>query len=466
MNFVTKIIQSPIRNVLTMSDTKNIDYLIFDMPYKEAYTAKIEFDTQINEKQKGHEQRYPKWTYPKRTFTLKFDKDFSDRQKLEDFYINVMMMGGKFLWTWEESKGGNGKQYLCSFESDSFKQNIKDFGFTDCELSFICIDNNPIEAVDDFYFYHKAECETSIDFYRIMDKVFTASNTSKVYWDSPKKKWTLRLEKDPETRKQIEKFFIAKRGRFRSFNWTWLKSRGGDGNTYHVRFDTDSLQLDVDALGYATFDIQLVEVFPNSNPLLEVEKDEIIPRKLLELDIAGGGVYILDNETLNTLAYGGKEFIGAPLSHDEIKKDDNSSVSKLNISLSNVGLGISSIIGTRGDVITNAPAVLTLVFLDVNTNELIPNIQQILYAGKCNNLALDYESASIDIETPLGGYEKQCPAMKYRATCQVRRFKDCRCGYKGSATTCDRTFTRCKELGNQENFRGFPTMYQELVIKV
>ena len=148
------------------------------------------------------------------------------------------------------------------------------------------------------------------------------------------------------------------------------------------------------------------------------------------------------------------------------QKDDNSSVSKLNIALSNVALAISGIVGARGDVITNAPAILTLVFLDVNTNTLIPNSSQILYAGKCNNLTLDYENASMDIETPLGGYEKQCPVMKYRASCQVRRFKDCRCGYTGKETSCDRTFNRCKELGNQANFRGFPTMYEELVVKV
>ena len=89
-----------------------------------------------------------------------------------------------------------------------------------------------------------------------------------------------------------------------------------------------------------------------------------------------------------------------------------------------------------------------------------------IYAGRCNNLKLDYEDASMDIETTLGGYEIMAPAMKYRTTCQVRRFKDCRCGYTGEETSCDRTFERCKELGNQANFRGFPQMYNELVIKV
>ena len=440
--------------------------LTFNFEYQEAYTSSITFDTQINEKQKGKEQRYPKWTYPKRVFTLKFDKNFENRQELENFFIKVMQSGGKFYWVWEKDKGGNGKRYTCFFENESFKQNIKNLGYTECEVSIVCIDNSAVEAVGNFDFYHDAECEHSLEYYRVMDSVFTAANNIKVWWDSPKKSWTLKMDKDPEACKKLEDFFIAKRGRFRSFDWTWEKSKGGDGKTYHVRFDSDTLQMDMDKFGYATLQIQLKEVFPTANPLLEVEKDEIIPRKLLKLDLQGGAIRIIDNETLEILEYNGENYIGAPLSHGEITHDNNSSVSKLNITLSNVALAISSIIGNRGDVITNAEAIFTLVFINVNTNAIITNLSQILYAGKCNNLTLNYEDATVDIETPLGGYEKQCPVMKYRATCQVRRFKDCRCGYIGAETSCDRTYTRCKELGNESNFRGFPTMYKELVIKV
>ena len=91
------------------------------------------------------------------------------------------------------------------------------------------------------------------------------------------------------------------------------------------------------------------------------------------------------------MQYGNKEFLGAPLSHSDITRDDNSSVSKLNISLSNVALAISGIVGNRGDVITNANAVLALVFLDVNTNTLIPNLQQIL----TSNLVLVFVFADV-----------------------------------------------------------------------
>lgn len=442
-------------------------YPIFNINYQRAYTSQIEFNTQINEKIKGREQRYPVWTYPKRTFTLKFDKNFAGRQELENFFIEVMGQAGKFYWTWDSARGGNDEQYLCTFDSDSFKQNIKDLGYTECELKLVAIDDKVYEQISNLDFYHKAECENSIEFYTIVDKIFTFQNNRKAWWDTPKKSWILTFEKTPEIRKKIEQFFIQKHGKFKAFEWTWEKSRGGDGKTYMVRFDDDILQTNIEDLGYGKIQVKLREVFYNPNPLSEVEKDEIIPRKLLKIELEGGNILILDNETLDTLTYNGDTYIGAPLSHGEITKDDNSAVNKLSIELSNVALSISGIIGNRGNVINNAPALLTLVFLNINSKAIINGYTQILYAGKCNNLELNYETAKMDIETALGGYEIQAPVMKYRTSCQVRRFKDCRCRYSGTKfTNCDRTWASCKERENTANFRGFPSIPLETVIKV
>ena len=150
-----------------------MDYPIFNIPYQEAYTTSIEFNTQINEKMKGHEQRYPVWTYPKRTFVLKFDKNFNGRKQLEDFFISVMGQAGKFQFVWEKEKGGDGKTYICNFDTDNLKQDIFDFGFSETELKFSCIDDSVVEQVEELDFYHKAECESSINFYTIVDKIFT-----------------------------------------------------------------------------------------------------------------------------------------------------------------------------------------------------------------------------------------------------------------------------------------------------
>lgn len=440
-------------------------YPLFDFNYQDCYSAEIEFKTQINEKNTGKEQRYPVWTYPKRTFSLKFDKTFSERQRLENFYTSVCGGVEKFRFVWSREKGGNDKEYICSFDENSFKQNLDEYGFSEFELKFVTIDNSNVVQNPVFDFWHSAKCDYTLNYKMFSDSSFTAKSSKTTYWNSPKRKWTLFFDKSPETRKSLEDFFIAKRGKFRSFQWLWNSNKGGDGNTYTVRFDTDVLNLDIFDLGYSSFSVDLIEVFPSQNPVSEVEKDEIIPRKLLKIELDEGSVYVLDNETLESLTFNGETFLGAPLSHGNIINDDNSAVNKLDIELSNINLAISGIIANRGDVITNAFAVLTLVFLNLNTNEIIPDTQKILYSGKCNNLCLDFEKATLDIESELGGYDKIAPVIKYRPTCQVRRFKDCRCGYSGNETSCDRTFARCLELGNTLNFRGFPSCVLETVIK-
>lgn len=439
----------------------------FNITYQDVYTSEIEFKTEVIERQQGEEQRYPVWTYPKRTFTLKFDKSPDGRQAIEDFFIDVMTnYGGQFLYTWDVAKGGNGQTYKCWFDIDTLEMSMKDLGFCETSLKFITIDDTPMTPVSSLDFYHKAEANYSVSFNVIKDKLLNASYKLRQLWQKPRRSWTLTFQKDPETRKKIEQFFIAKRGKFRYFQWVWKEEYGGDGKTYNVRFDEDKLYMDVDYYGYSEFQIKLKEVIPNPSPIVEYEKDELIPRKLLNIELTGGGIHVLDNETLQILSFEGVDYIGAPLEHGEITKDDNSSVAKLEITVSNVGLGISGIIGNRGNVIGNAPATLTMVLLNVNNNAILQGTKQVLWYGLCNNLQITNESAKMDIETPLGGYTYNTPCMKYKATCNVRKFKDCRCGYTGDETTCDRTYTRCKELGNNKRFQGFISLPAETVIKV
>lgn len=439
----------------------------FNITYQDVYTSEIEFKTEVIERQQGEEQRYPVWTYPKRTFTLKFDKSPDGRQAIEDFFIDVMTnYGGQFLYTWDVAKGGNGQTYKCWFDIDTLEMSMKDLGFCETSLKFITIDDTPMTPVSSLDFYHKAEANYSVSFNVIKDKLLNASYKLRQLWQKPRRSWTLTFQKDPETRKKIEQFFIAKRGKFRYFQWVWKEEYGGDGKTYNVRFDEDKLYMDMDYYGYSEFQIKLKEVIPNPSPIVEYEKDELIPRKLLNIELSGGGIHVLDNETLQILSFEGVDYIGAPLEHGEITKDDNSSVAKLEITVSNVGLGISGIIGNRGNVIGNAPATLTMVLLNVNNNAILQGTKQVLWYGLCNNLQITNESAKMDIETPLGGYTYNTPCMKYKATCNVRKFKDCRCGYTGDETTCDRTYTRCKELGNNKRFQGFISLPAETVIKV
>ena len=44
-------------------------------------------------------------------------------------------------------------------------------------------------------------------------------------------------------------------------------------------------------------------------------------KDILKIELKGGSIYILDNETLETLRYNGEDYIGAPLSFGEITKE-------------------------------------------------------------------------------------------------------------------------------------------------
>lgn len=49
--------------------------------------------------------------------------------------------------------------------------------------------------------------------------------------------------------------------------------------------------------------------------------------------------------------------------------------------------------------------------------------------------------------------------------CRYKVFKGSHCGYAGEETECNRTYTRCNELGNGPRFGGFPGVGQQGVWK-
>jgi len=439
----------------------------FTITYKEAYTSEIEFDTQVNDKQQGREQRYPKFIYPKRTFTLKFDKDPTLRASVEAFFISIKGGALPFTWTWKKEESGNATDvtYTCYLDNDTLKENLHHMGFTETELKFITIDTNAITPVTDFDFYYDTQYKFSLDFNTLMDKVLTAQNNRRALWTSPKKSWELTFEKDPIVGRQIEDFFISKRGKFKAFQWTWETSKGGDGVTYWVRFDTDKLTAD-SFLGWAKRSIPIKEVWqPALLPDEILERDEIIPRKLLEINVPTGAVRILDNETMASLTFDGQIYLGAPLDVQVPAREDNTEVARMKASISNVGQAISGIIGTHGDNITGCDCKLTQVFLNTETFALIPNTEQILFIGQANNLVLNDTTASLDVVCHLGGFDKSMPFMSYGVNCNLRKFKDSRCNYSGSQLSCDRTLQTCKRYGNLEQYSGYPNLPSEQVIK-
>lgn len=113
---------------------------------------------------------------------------------------------------------------------------------------------------DTFSFNYKQAHVSGVQFNTIVDETFTGGEQRRDSWSNPRYSWTLDFEKSQVDRQALVDFFVAQKGRKNAFLWTWDASKGGNGNQYLVRFDTDQLNLNILEMGYSTFSINLVQV--------------------------------------------------------------------------------------------------------------------------------------------------------------------------------------------------------------
>ena len=198
-----------------------------------------------------------------------------------------------------------------------------------------------------------------------------------------------------------------------------------------------------------------------------IVSQEFISRKLLTIEFRDADIpplRVLENENFDEISINGESYLGAPLKISEISRSDDNDLQRVQVEISNLAGSISSLIGLHGDVLTGCACMIEEVFLD-NDFKVISSRAFPLFIGRANNLTLSRELLKFSIDTYLGGYSNRSPNMTYGVNCQWRKFKDIRCAYKGSETSCDKTLTRCSELGNLANFGGFPSIPSQQVIK-
>lgn len=99
-----------------------------------------------------------------------------------------------------------------------------------------------------------------IHYSTVKDLLLTSHNNREASYDAPLRRWVLTFQKPAADFLALEEFFNACKGRFRSFNWTYPLSHGGDGQTYRVRFDSDTLEASRSYEGYGRTQLALMEV--------------------------------------------------------------------------------------------------------------------------------------------------------------------------------------------------------------
>jgi len=116
--------------------------------------------------------------------------------------------------------------------------------------------------MDTFSFYYKRAHKASIKFNTSIQDQYSAHEKRIAQWTGSQSSWVLDFDKTPEAFTAVGAFFNAQKGKYKAFYWTWDATKGGDGNTYIVRFDTDQLDFNVDNSGFKTFSIPIVQTIP------------------------------------------------------------------------------------------------------------------------------------------------------------------------------------------------------------
>jgi len=115
-------------------------------------------------------------------------------------------------------------------------------------------------ANETFNFDYNRAYTASVEFNTIVDEKFTGKEQRRDVWTNPRRTWMLEMDKNKVDREGLVAFFSARKGRKEAFDWKWTSDKGGDDKTYRVRFGADKLELNILELGYANFQIELVEV--------------------------------------------------------------------------------------------------------------------------------------------------------------------------------------------------------------
>lgn len=182
---------------------------------------------------------------------------------------------------------------------------------------------------------------------------------------------------------------------------------------------------------------------------------------------AADGVYIMDGETSDDQGwtievdfdYNDTSYIATVSSHryeprgaklEAVRYSLNTVVDSMRIEIDNLDDALTA--AFVGGTPQGSEVVLQQVLLNANNQPIGEPI--VWFRGTIDEWSLNEEKVSFTVASELVQWSQKTLG-KHSASCRWREFAGTRCAYAGAKTWCDRSYTRCVALGNQNNFGGF-----------
>lgn len=147
-----------------------------------------------------------------------------------------------------------------------------------------------------------------------------------------------------------------------------------------------------------------------------------------------------------------------PFELDEISQTANAETSQFQIKVGNVKNIIGQYIRQYDVYVkTNGFESIKVTLYIVNSKDLanptpVYTTNLILTTSNLNHLEVSFTVSARDL------FRARTPQTRmFPNSCRFK-FKSTLCGYTGSATQCNKTLSRCRELQNSKRFGGFPAI--------
>lgn len=152
------------------------------------------------------------------------------------------------------------------------------------------------------------------------------------------------------------------------------------------------------------------------------------------------------------IVFNGKTYLKFPLTHESVGENTTGEIDAVMVRVSNVSQFIQNKLESydlRGKKI-----IITMVFANLLSSAL--NLIEHSYYIDSYNAGVEVVEFTCTSKFDL--MKLELPTRKFWRNFCSWKFKSAQCAYAGSATNCNKTFQKCKELNNSVRFGGFPSI--------
>jgi hypothetical protein len=183
----------------------------------------------------------------------------------------------------------------------------------------------------------------------------------------------------------------------------------------------------------------------------ELEKVALTPFYLVQMKINNTYWRFTDCEIdiTTTVETSSATFQSRQFKFDDISYNNDDIVDAMQIRFDDVLPVLKAIFVEN--VISEEEFKIWLVLFD-DSNEIIA--KQNIFKGYMNEFDIDETTLTLTITSVFAKWA-QTSYGKHSALCRWKKFKSTECKYAGAESACDRTYSRCTQLSNTDNFGGF-----------